>query len=50
MAGYDLEHYDGVLAFGEAIRERYLASGWARRAWTWHEAADVRVFRRARRR
>jgi spore maturation protein CgeB len=45
MSGYDLEHYDGVLAFGEVIRERYLAFGWAQRAWTWHEAADTRVFR-----
>jgi spore maturation protein CgeB len=44
MAAYDLEHYDGVLAFGEVIRERYHARGWARRAWTWHEAADARVF------
>jgi spore maturation protein CgeB len=44
MTGYDLEHYDGVLAFGDVIRQRYLAQGWARRAWTWHEAADVRVF------
>jgi spore maturation protein CgeB len=23
----------------------YLKRGWARRAWTWHEAADTRVFR-----
>jgi spore maturation protein CgeB len=45
MAGYDLSGYDGVLAFGEVIRELYLARGWARRAFTWHEAADVRVFR-----
>jgi spore maturation protein CgeB len=44
MAAYDLEHFDGVLAFGEVIRERYLRRGWARRAWTWHEAADTRVF------
>jgi spore maturation protein CgeB len=44
MAGYQLEHYDGVLAFGEVIRERYLEEGWARRVWTWHEAADVRLF------
>src|SRR3712207_7967500 len=22
----------------------YLQRGWARRAWTWHEAADVRTF------
>ncbi len=37
--------FDGVLAFGEAIRQRYLAQGWACRAWTWHEAADTRLFR-----
>jgi spore maturation protein CgeB len=42
--GYDLQHYDGVLAFGEVIRERYVRRGWARRAWTWHEAADVTRF------
>jgi spore maturation protein CgeB len=45
MARYELEHYDGVLAFGDVIRRRYLDMGWAERAWTWHEAADHRVFR-----
>jgi spore maturation protein CgeB len=45
MHAYDLQHYDGVLAFGEVIRERYVALGWARRAWTWHEAVDARRFR-----
>jgi spore maturation protein CgeB len=45
MAAYDLRHYDGVLAFGEVIRERYVALGWSRRAWTWHDAADTNVFR-----
>lgn len=44
MAAYDLRHYDGVLAFGNVIRETYLRGGWAQRAWTWHEAADTRVF------
>ncbi|MBC5781622.1 glycosyltransferase [Ramlibacter sp. USB13] len=44
MAAYDLRHYDGVLAFGSAIRDLYRARGWAARAWTWHEAADPRVF------
>lgn len=44
MASYDLSHYDGVLAFGEVIRRRYLENGWVKRAWTWHEAADPRVF------
>jgi spore maturation protein CgeB len=45
MAQYDLDSYDGVLAFGEVIRARYLQEGWTERAWTWHEAADTRVFR-----
>lgn len=44
MAGYDLDGFDGVLAFGEVIREIYLRRGWARRAWTWHEAADIHLF------
>ena len=44
MAAYDLTHYDGVLAFGRVIRVLYLKEGGARRAWTWHEAADTRVF------
>jgi spore maturation protein CgeB len=43
MAAYRLEDYDGVLAFGEVIRRRYLELGWNRRAWTWHEAADTRL-------
>jgi spore maturation protein CgeB len=44
MSAYRLERYDGVLAFGEVIRQRYLAEGWADRVWTWHEAADTRRF------
>ena len=44
MAAYDLRHYDGVLAFGGVIRDLYRQHGWAQRAWTWHEAADTRVF------
>jgi spore maturation protein CgeB len=44
MAAYDLSRYDGVLAYGNVLRDLYLARGWARRAWTWHEAADIRVF------
>jgi spore maturation protein CgeB len=44
MAAYNLDAFDGVLAFGEVIRERYIERGWADRAWTWHEAADVRLF------
>jgi spore maturation protein CgeB len=45
MARYPLDRYDGVLAFGEAVRQQYLRHGWSRCAWTWHEAADTRVFR-----
>lgn len=44
MRGYDLSRYDGVLAFGRVIRDRYLEQGWANAAWTWHEAADTRRF------
>ncbi|HVJ39275.1 MAG TPA: glycosyltransferase [Stenotrophomonas sp.] len=44
MRRYTLDNYDGVLAFGEAVRQRYLQERWCERAWTWHEAADVRVF------
>jgi spore maturation protein CgeB len=44
MEAYDLSRYDGVLAFGEVVRQRYLEAGWAEQVWTWHEAADVRVF------
>jgi spore maturation protein CgeB len=44
MARYDLSNYDGVLAYGAAIRDIYLRKGWAARAWTWHEAADTRMF------
>ena len=47
MAAYDLRHYDGVLAFGGVIRDLYRRHGWARQAWTWHEAADTRVFQPA---
>jgi spore maturation protein CgeB len=44
MAAYDLKHYDGVLAYGEVIRTIYIEKAWAQRVWTWHEAADTRVF------
>ena len=44
-AEHDLRRYDGVLAYGSVIRDLYLDRGWAERAWTWHEAADTRLFR-----
>jgi spore maturation protein CgeB len=44
MRGYDLNAYDGVLAFGTALAEVYQAWGWADRVFVWHEAADIRRF------
>ncbi len=44
MVLYDLSGFDGVLAFGNVIRDLYIRKGWAAKAWTWHEAADIRVF------
>ena len=41
---FDLSGYDGVLAFGEALSEVYRRWGWGDRVWTWHEAADTRLF------
>lgn len=45
IAGLNLENYDGVLAFGETLRQRYLDAGWGRQVFTWHEAADDVLFR-----
>jgi spore maturation protein CgeB len=44
IADLALQDYDAVLAFGEILRQRYLKRGWGRRAFTWHEAADARLF------
>jgi len=45
MRALDLSNYDGVLAFGEALRSRYERLDRPPRVWTWHEAADTRIFR-----
>lgn len=45
IGGLDLSAYDLVLAFGEVLRQRYLAAGWGRQVFTWHEAADDDLFR-----
>ncbi|MFL5926973.1 MAG: glycosyltransferase [Gaiellaceae bacterium] len=42
MERFDLSEYDGVLAYGRVIAELYTRHG--QTAWTWHEAADTRVF------
>ena len=44
MRAFDLSGYDGVLAFGEALSQVYRRWGWGDRVWTWHEAADIRLF------
>ena len=43
LASLPLEHFDGVLAFGESLAAEYRHLGWGRRVWTWHEAADLRL-------
>ncbi len=45
ISSLDLSNYDGVLAFGESLRQVYLKNYWAQRVWTWHEAADTRIFK-----
>jgi spore maturation protein CgeB len=42
---FRLDLFDGVLAFGEAIRRIYTDGFGLRRAWTFHEAADAENFR-----
>ena len=44
IADLALQDYDAVLAFGEVLRQRYLRRGWGRQVFTWHEAADTRLF------
>ena len=41
---FRLENFDGVLAFGEAIRRIYVEVFRVARAWTFHEAADTARF------
>jgi spore maturation protein CgeB len=44
IAAYDLRHYDGVLAYGQVLSEIYKTRPATPETWTWHEAADARVF------
>ena len=44
MRAYELDAYDGVLAFGAALARVYERSGWGDRVFVWHEAADTRRF------
>jgi spore maturation protein CgeB len=45
MDRYDLSHYDGVLAYGRILADMYRETNRVARVWTWHEAADTRVFK-----
>jgi spore maturation protein CgeB len=44
MRAYELDGYDGVLAFGETLADVYRRWGWGERVFVWHEAADIRRF------
>jgi spore maturation protein CgeB len=44
MRRFDLDGYDGVLAFGATLAEIYRGWGWGGRVWVWHEAADTILF------
>ena len=44
IRAFDLDGYDGVLAFGETLAAVYRRWGWGERVFVWHEAADTRVF------
>lgn len=39
-----LQHYDGILAYGESLREQYRKMSLTPEVWVWHEAADIRMF------
>ena len=45
MAELDLDGFDAVLAFGETLSAAYRRRGWGRNVFTWHEGADLHVFR-----
>ncbi|MGD9617853.1 MAG: glycosyltransferase [Alphaproteobacteria bacterium] len=45
IARFDFDGFDGVLAFGEVLADAYRRRGWGRQVFTWHEAADLNVFR-----
>ncbi len=45
IAAFQLERFDGVLAFGEALRTLYRERYGLTQVWTFHEAADTTVFK-----
>lgn len=44
MQRYDFSQYDGALVFGNIIKKIYRERNWAKKVWTWHEAADTDLF------
>ncbi len=48
MRRFQLDSYDGILAFGESLAAVYRGWGWGARAYVFHEAADTRLFKPAR--
>lgn len=44
VARMNLQHYDGVLAYGDSLAEIYRRDFGQERVWTFHEAADTTVF------
>ena len=44
IRAFDLDGYDGILAFGETLAQVYRGWGWGDRVFVWHEAADVTLF------
>jgi spore maturation protein CgeB len=43
-ARFNLQHFDGVLAYGDSLAEVYRRDFGQERVWTFHEAADTTVF------
>ncbi|HET7321898.1 MAG TPA: hypothetical protein VFI96_05350, partial [Longimicrobiaceae bacterium] len=44
IARFNLQHYDGVLAYGASLRDVYRRDFGQEHVWTMHEAADTTVF------
>ncbi len=43
-ARFNLQHYDGILAYGDSLARVYRVSFGQQQVWTFHEAADITVF------
>jgi spore maturation protein CgeB len=45
VASFNLAHFDGILAYGDSLAQVYRTRYGHSAVWTFHEAADVTVFR-----